>query len=233
MRLHRFMGDFNLSAETITIVDTDLLSQWRSVLRLAPGDHVILTDGRGMEATGEISAFDKKQAVITLHDRRTPTREPSSKVTLYLSYIRKEHFELVLQKATEIGVDTIVPLVTARTGKSGYSRERLLKIMTEACEQSGRTHMPTLAEAYTFSEAVAGCPHGHGVLFHVSETTATADSLPHNAHLFIGPEGGFTDDEVSEAQSAGFHINSLGALTLRAETAAIVACYLACAAPFT
>jgi 16S rRNA (uracil1498-N3)-methyltransferase len=222
------MGDFDLAAASVTITDADLLSQWRSVLRLEPGNMVVLTDGRGAEATAEIGSLDKKSAVLTIVERSARALEPEKKVTLYMSYIRREHFELVLQKATEIGVTTIVPLITARTVKAGYAPERLEKIIREACEQSGRTYMPTLAEPMAFSVAVAQCPSEHGVLFHVSQTIATAASLPKDAHLFIGPEGGFTDEEVTTAQIAGLQIHSLGALTLRAETAAIIATYLAC-----
>ena len=227
MRLHRFMGAFDLSKDSVQVTDPELISQWKNVLRLEPSDMVILTDDNGTEAEATIESLDKKQATLAITSREEKRSEPKRQVTLYAALLRRENFELIVQKATEIGVFRIVPLLTSRTVKTGYNAVRLEKIMTEACEQSGRTHKPTLSEPLSFESAITECAAHETVLFHISDTAAKPDFAGTKANLFIGPEGGFTDEEVALAETAGIPIRSLGTLTLRAETAAIAATFLA------
>ena len=222
------MGNFDLSQRTLTVDSPETVSQWRSVLRLSTGDKVILTDGTGMEAEATIESLDKKSAVLSLSDRREVSREPKRRVTLYAALLRRENFELIVQKATELGAYKLVPIVTTRTVKTGHNAARLQKILTEACEQSGRTHKPLLSEPIAFEQALAGCAPNETFLFHVSEAARTTDFASEAINLFIGPEGGFTEEEVALAQSSGVHVRSLGRLTLRAETAAIAATFAAC-----
>ena len=222
------MIETDLSQESVVITETDLISQWKNVLRLGVADAVILTDGAGMEAEGVIESLDKKRAVVNITSRTEISREPKRSVTLYAALIRRENFELIVQKATEVGVTKIVPLLTSRTVKTGYNGERLVKIAKEACEQSGRTRMPEITEPLRFEDAVSEAKHGQSFIFHVSQTPASNGLGSGDANLFIGPEGGFTDEEISFAEKAGLKTRSLGTLTLRAETAAIVASYIAC-----
>jgi len=222
MRLHRFIGNFDLDADALTTFEEDLLQQWRTVLRLKAGDKVILCDGAGHESIATLTFLDKKEGRLTLEKTQSPKREPRKKATLFCAALKRENFELVVQKATEIGIAHIVPLLTTRTVKTGINQLRLEKIIKEASEQSGRTVMPTLSEPVTFAKALALVNPKETVLFDLSGKTISMASI---TNCFIGPEGGFTEDEVAQAQKKGVAIASLGDLTFRAETAAIIASY--------
>ena len=227
MRLHRFFVHADLSLPEVTVTNTEILSQWRTVLRLGTGDSVILCDGNGTEAEAVIESMDKKEAVLSIQTTDTPLREPNKSTTLYAALLRRENFELVAQKATELGISRIVPLLTTRTVKTGFNRIRLEKIITEACEQSGRTTLPVLAEPLPFREALADCTPSEALLFDLTGETINTAPFPQNIHAcFIGPEGGFTEEEVSAARTQGLSIAKLGELTLRGETAGIVASFL-------
>ena len=135
-------------------------------------------------------------------------------------------------KATEAGVAEIRPLVTARTVKTGLNLERLRKIVKEAAEQSGRGVIPGVSEPRPFAEAVQDAKKHSASLFFSTEARAKDISVEPCAAdatvgVFIGPEGGWTREEEEEASRAGFVLSSLGSLTLRAETAALVSVYLA------
>ncbi len=229
MRLHRFIGPYDLSKKEVVVSDSSVIAQWRTVLRLRSADTVILCDGEGNEAEATLLTIEPKEAVLAVTVRTFTTRLPKKAVTLYLSLLRRENFELSVQKATEIGVTEIVPVISSRTVKTGYNRTRLEKIILEASEQSGRTTLPILAEAITLPEALERRSGAVPVMFDLSGSTlpkqfTTAESID----LFVGPEGGFTDEEVALAKEHGCVIGTLGELVLRAETAAIVATFLAC-----
>jgi 16S rRNA (uracil1498-N3)-methyltransferase len=224
MRLHRFIDpSFDLRADTITVTSRELLNQWRNVLRLGQGDAVILSDGRGTEAQAVFTTLHPKEALLTIGNHSTPSREPVQDTHLYVALLRRENFEIVVQKATELGVGTIVPLHTARTVKTGFNRTRLEKIILEAAEQSGRTTLPTLKDPVSLESALTSAPSESYILhLDVPSLAATA----HPKALFVGPEGGFTAEEIQEATTHGIRAAALGNLTLRGETAAIVASYL-------
>lgn len=230
MRLHRFIGEFNLDSKTLAVVDGELVQQWRNVLRLKTGDSVLLSDGAGREARAVIMNMDKNSAKLSRESLDSPAREPQKTVTLFCAVLKRENFELVVQKATEIGVSRIVPLLTERTIKTGHNRDRLEKIIKEAAEQSGRTTLPELSEPMPFIEAIKSVVAKESVLFDLSGSVFDASSNKlATKNCFIGPEGGFSEAEVSTACELGIAIGSLGSLTLRGETAAIVAAYLLCA----
>jgi 16S rRNA (uracil1498-N3)-methyltransferase len=152
--------------------------------------------------------------------------EPARSVTLCCSILKRENFELVVQKATELGVSRIIPIIAERTVKTGLKMERLKAIAKEATEQSGRGVVPDISEPMSLTDALA-LP-GHKLFFHTGTQAHPALSSD-PALLFIGPEGGWSDRDVAAAVSAGCQVCSLGKRTLRGETAAIVACYQAVA----
>lgn len=229
MRLHRFIGAFDCSGNTIEITDTDSINQITNVLRLGVGDRLILGDGNGNECVGEISVRQKNMLGVAVIERSKNINEPIVTTLLYCAILKRENFELVVQKATEIGVAEIVPLITTRTVKLDIKEDRLRKIIVEAAEQSGRGRLPLLHMPMKLSEAFE---HAHSndvnFFFAISDLPANASLVRAGARrgLFIGPEGGWTEDEEAAAGAAGCTIVSLGALTFRAETAAIVASYL-------
>lgn len=224
MRLHRFITNGDLEGSTIEVSEPELVSQLRNVLRLRTGDSLILSDGHGREAEAVIIDMRKDALSLNLGPITTPGREPAKQATLYAALLKRENFEIVIQKATEIGISRIVPLLTERTVKTGFNRERLEKILREAAEQSGRTTIPELADPLPYTEALRTATPDTTILFDLDgeDVGQTLEA----SSAFIGPEGGFSDAEVALAREAGIRIGRMGALTMRGETAAIVASYL-------
>ncbi len=238
MKLHRFIGEYDLSKETVEIIDPKIIKQIKAVLRLEKGDEIILSDGKGNEAkvtleflsadkiTGTVNEIPAFPARTTLAGRRTTLA--GRVVNLYLAILKKENFELAVQKAVECGVSSITPIITERTIKTGLNIPRLEKIILEASEQCGQNTVPELFEIFDFSEAIDSYAE-EKIIFHTEENTKDyapnpkADSI----NIFIGPEGGFTEKEIELAKERGCVPASLGALTLRGETAAIIGTYRA------
>jgi 16S rRNA (uracil1498-N3)-methyltransferase len=235
MKLHRFIGSFDFSQKRLRIQDKRIVHQLRQVLRLTPEELILLGDSNNLEAQARIKSIRKSEVDVTIEKTFASTTEPNVRIILYCGILKRDNFELVAQKATEVGVSEIVPLVTARTVKRGLKTERLHTIIHEAAEQSGRGVVPRLHEAFSFTEALnymASYPAAfffdqRGTLYTDLASSVRTTSVA--VALFIGPEGGWTDEEYTAAQQAGCHITSLGTRTLRAETAAIIASFLATA----
>ncbi|MBP6944870.1 16S rRNA (uracil(1498)-N(3))-methyltransferase [Patescibacteria group bacterium] len=234
MKTHRFIGNFSLQKDNIFITDPSLVHQIGRVLRLQIGESVILCDGQGTDAEGMIASIDKKTIEIQVKERRTNTAEPTRHVTLYIAALKRDNLELVIQKATEIGVSEIVPLRSARTIKQEANIERLQLIAREAAEQSGRGRVPIVHPLMPFEEAVKALPDAASAFFFDLNAPPllipdTGYSIPDTRpSLFVGPEGGWTPEERTLAEHQGLKIVGLGSRTLRGETAAIVASYLFC-----
>lgn len=226
MKIHRFFTTaFTEEAHTITLTDREVLHQITKVLRLTPGETIAVCPGTGEELRVTIASITKNILVGTLTEKSTHNNTSLAPVTLYLAILKRENFELALQKAVEIGINTIVPLVTARTVKTGLNYTRLNKIIKEASEQSGRTTLAELGAITQFRDAVTNAStHGKMVL---CDPSGTEKIVPGQCSLFIGPEGGFTSEEIVYAKDGGAHIANLGTTILRGETAAIVASYTA------
>ena len=147
---------------------------------------------------------------------------------MYLAILKKDNFELAVQKATECGVSNIIPVITERTIKTGLNTERLEKIVKEASEQSGRSIVPKILETMELKEALQhGTKNEEKVIFHLVKENYEPKKNVTTVSIFIGPEGGFTEKEINLAKESGYEVASLGDLTLRGETAAIVATYRA------
>lgn len=237
MKIHRFIVKNPLTIGRFTITDADLCNQIKNVLRLGLGESIILSDGALNEAEAMIIDFPKDAIVMDIAQVTQNKNEPSVRVVLYAAVLRRENFEFVVQKATEVGASEIVPVVSERTVKFGLKKERLEKIIREAAEQSGRGIVPVLREATDFPEALQMAKSNEAnILFDKTGVPFLkkffASTPPQKVGIFIGPEGGFTEREIGAAKEAGFIVASLGNLTLRAETAAAIATYLA-ASPFS
>jgi 16S rRNA (uracil1498-N3)-methyltransferase len=206
---------------TITLTGDEL--HHARVLRLRDGEEVEVFDGRGAIA---IARFD--DGVLHVIDR-VESRESPLAIDLAMAIIHLDKFELVLQKATELGVRSIIPLVTERVelrperyrGKA----ERWEKIVFEAVKQSGRGVIPRVEAPETFEDAMR---RENKILFDADASPTTAQPLTH-ATLLIGPEGGWSEDELALARAHDCTIERLGPRRLRAETAAIAACVLVAA----
>lgn len=231
MRLHRFILDIDLGAERLDIADREATNQIRNVLRLEAGDRFIVCDGKGKEATVQIVSADGV-VVADVLDRREVASENAARVILYCAVLKRENFELVVQKATECGAAAIVPVISTRTVKLGIKRDRLEKIAREAAEQSGRGVVPAIEDPMSLKNAITHAKdNATNVLFEPGAppfvpTSYTLHATP-SLGLFIGPEGGWDDAEVEQLRAAGYHVAGLGPRVLRAETAAIVTSFIA------
>ncbi|MBI3305850.1 16S rRNA (uracil(1498)-N(3))-methyltransferase [Candidatus Nomurabacteria bacterium] len=215
MKIHRFIG---------RIEDEEITRQIRDILKLRPGEHVTISDGKGDDKLVEITEVGKEITYKTI--KKLELVEPKREVSLYLAVLKKENFELATQKAVECGVSKIIPVITERTIKTGLNIERLEKIIKEASEQSGRSIVPTLSPISNFKDALENAK-GEKIIFHFGGTDFPKYRGVSSLSIFIGPEGGFTEKEVEKAKASGFLVCSLGPLTLRSETAAIIGTYLA------
>jgi 16S rRNA (uracil1498-N3)-methyltransferase len=221
--------------------------QLAAVIRLAVGERCVVLDDTGWEYEVKIATLDMEACTATIVQRRLASGEPRLKVTLFQALIRGPRFELVLQKGAEIGIAAIVPIVTQRcvvaavTEHRASKSDRWRKIMVEAAEQSGRGRVPVLRPTTLFEQACADV-RGLSVIpwelekdRTLTEAVRTSPdgtprALPLAANVFIGPEGGFTEDEIALARKHGIVPVTLGARILRAETAAIVTTTLILAA---
>lgn len=229
-KIHRFIHNYNIENSTISVNEPELIHQWKNVLKFKIGEQIILANPNGMEALCEIESIDKKSATLKLISEQENTKTVKRMVTLYASILKRENFEFIAQKATELGIKTIVPTKTERTIKQNINIERLNKIVTEASELCGRNTVPEIRETMNFKDAIAeSIKENYTVLF-----DAIGENLTQNVNhwekkmaIFIGPEGGFTDTELEYARENNIEIISISPLMLRGETAAIIATYLA------
>lgn len=202
--------------------------QVRSVLRLRPGETVVVLDGSGQEMLVRLSDVGW-EVVGAIEERRPNQSEPAANLVLYQGLLKGAKLDLVLQKGTEIGVAAFVPVSTARSVPEGTSETKQMRyqvIVREAAEQSGRGTIPQVQSAISFRNALAAA-EGTLIVPWEQETAVHLQDVPltkgETVSLFIGPEGGFTREEAEVARGSGAHLVTLGRRILRAETAAIVA----------
>lgn len=197
------------------------------VMRVAAGDAVVLCDDQTGEWTARVAAVSKRDVVLVAEARTRP-REEVPDFTLCAALLKKPHFDLALEKATELGVRRIQPLVTRRCVADRLNPERARAIITEAAEQCARTALPELAEAVKLDALLRDWPADR-VLFFADETGGEPAASAFAAHagpaaLLIGPEGGFDDAERAAVRALPqARPISLGPRILRGETAAIAA----------
>lgn len=228
--MHRFFIAQKVEKGMQIECSRELSHQLLDVLRMREGDEIILFDGSGYDYMGKLELASRRGCVVSIIDGSIPNREPKRKLILFQSLIKKDKFEWVLEKGVEVGVSEFVPILTDRSIKKNFNEERCEAIIREVAEQAGRAVVPKLRSLMLFEEAVLyASKKGYQSFFPSlsagsSERMIAYPSKPYVA-LFVGPEGGWHDDEIDIARKAGFLIISLGKLTLKSETAAIVAAY--------
>ena len=194
-------------------------------LRLAPGGRVRVLDDAGGEHEVVLERVGTREAVGRIIRSARPARESPLELVLAPALLRGAKMDLVVEKATELGVQRLAPVVTAHVVGLGAHLERLRRIAVAAAKQSGRTSIPTI-DAPVPLEVVASAPWpGLRLVPWEGETARRLDELPDRAGAvvaLVGPEGGFAPDEVALARAHGFTPLTLGPRVLRAETAALV-----------
>jgi 16S rRNA (uracil1498-N3)-methyltransferase len=206
----------------------------RDVLRLAPGAQVRVFDGRGAEFEATLETVSRRVVEARLGAAVRPRPESPLRLHLALSPLKGDRMELVIQKATELGVMAFHPVVTTRTDAAarpaleGSRQERWHKVASGAAEQSCRAVVPEIAPALRLAEFLASPFDGSRFLLLEKEGVAPLARAPEPAAgtgvlLLLGPAGGWEDSELERAAEAGFLPVGLGPRILRAETAAIAA----------
>jgi 16S rRNA (uracil1498-N3)-methyltransferase len=214
--------------QTIIPLDGDTSRHIIGVLRMKAGDAVHLADGKGNLLTAEImEEYKKKCSVRVTGAQFIPPR--TRKVTIALSLLKNSHrFEWFLEKATEMGIAEIIPLISDRTERQHFRPERMKNILTSAMLQSQQAWMPALREPAAFGDMLRQLPQQQKFIAHCIETdkkslAALADKSLDSQVILIGPEGDFTPQEIEQALQQGFIPVTLGDTRLRTETAGVVA----------
>jgi 16S rRNA (uracil1498-N3)-methyltransferase len=237
--MHRFyVSPTDISSDTIHIRDPER-HHLLNVLRLKPGDDVQVFDGEGNSYMARLTDTESHPAIASIRNHQFHLPIPPH-ITLFQAIPKSDKMDLIVQKATEIGVDEIVPMICERSiPKRGGDalkkrRDRWNRIAIEASKQCGRPRFPTLLEVRTIGECLEQAKNCElSLLLWENEVEREIKSILRNHRhlesigLFIGPEGGFSEAEVKDAIDSGCLPTTFGGNTLRTETAAIVAVAIA------
>jgi 16S rRNA (uracil1498-N3)-methyltransferase len=234
MARRRFFAAVEAFHSGVVTLATDEARHLREVLRLSIGDSAYVFDGEGREFECEVLEARRDSARLKIISEVSPTKPESSlQLELAVALLKGDKFDLVVQKATELGVTSIQPVITKFVDirlKDETDAERRVtrwqRIALEAAKQSGRAFVPKIAAAAKFTKVVTSDPDAGETRLMFSEKLgnsfeeAVTDQFDRVTAL-VGSEGGWTDHELDEARAAGWKIVTLGGRTLRAETAAI------------
>lgn len=232
MRINRFFYNFDETKNNVLIQDKEIIHQIKKVLRLKTGKEIILFNQNNKEALVKILNFSNNIVtgeIINIYD---VNREPQKEVNLYVSILKKENFELVCQKTTEIGISNIYPLISDYTVKLNLNYERLKRIIKEASEQSGRSKIPNIFKIEKLENIILNINKNDLNLFFDLNGQNFKNLLKDIANynkinIFIGPEGGWSNNEINLAKANNFKIVNFSSLIFRSETAAQIASYIA------
>ena len=206
------------------------------VLRLGPGDSVVLFDGSGMEYPSTIMETTGRQVTLRIEKRQRGRTESPVDIRIGIGLLKKNKMDLVIQKVSELGVKEIFPVAAHRAVtvldpvRAEQRRQRWQTIAQEASRQSGRSFVAVVQPVLSFDAVLEQSEDSDFSLLFTTETTRPLEALarqssgrPHRMLLLVGPEGGFSPEEEQAAQEKGFNPVGLGPRVLRAETAAILA----------
>ena len=224
-----------IKTDTVTLAGPDA-HHMIHVMRASPGAEVVLFDGSGVEFLARVSRIDRTQVELDVLARSEIDRELSIEVTLAVTLPKGDRQKWLVEKAVELGVRRIIPLQTARSvAKPGEKAlDRLRRTIIEASKQCGRNTLLEIGKPVSWTEFVESEKHVPcRLLAHPRSAGSDGEpgspagrflpqDLPGKVLLAVGPEGGFTRDEVSLATSAAWHAIDLGSRILRIETAAIL-----------
>ncbi len=202
-------------------------------LRVRVGDYITVFDGKGCEYACSVTSVKKDKTELEILNKTENVGETATNYSLYLSVIKQDRFELAVQKTTELGINRIVPVYSTYTQRGGsLNYDRLIRIAIAACEQCGRSRLPVIEQGIEFDELVRRAQNSYLIFpwereMHNSMQSAI-DKKQTDVSVFIGPEGGITEEEKNRLVNAGAKSVTLGKRILRAETAAIAALSVCC-----
>jgi 16S rRNA (uracil1498-N3)-methyltransferase len=240
MRLTRVYVETVLAPGAIVELPRETASHLAKVLRARGGDPIILFGGDGREYAGAVESVRGSRVTASVGDGAEVDRESSLAITLVQCVPRGDRMDFIVQKATELGVTRIVPVLSQRSvvrldaAQAESKAAHWRAVVVNACEQCGRNRLPVIAAPVPLIEYLGSSAAGAGppaaetpaarfVLEPDLEAAAAPVALETAAHIAVGPEGGFGDDELEAFRIAGFRKLRLGPRILRTETAAIAA----------
>ena len=230
MRISRIYTDLSLTIDSTIELEGQQAHYLSKVLRLKANAYLALFNGDGFEYKSIITAVGKHSITLEIQQAVAANSESQLHTILGLGLSRGERMDLAIQKSTELGVSAIVPLFT-EFSEVKLKGERLLKkinhwqqVAISACEQSGRNRVPRVHSPQDYSSWCKSLDCDLKLIFEpLGDTALSTLKKPSQVALLIGPEGGFSEQEIKHAMTAGFHAIRLGPRVLRTETAPIAA----------
>ncbi len=226
-----FFVDRQAFSENPIVIQGEEANHIIKVLRMNEGEELTVFDGEGSCADGVIEKIENKCVFVRALKRYPSDTEPKLKITLFQGIPKNPKMDLIIQKATELGVTRIVPVNTKRIVakiEKDAKMERLRRIAFEAAKQCGRAYIPKVCDAVSFDEAIRMMKECDRAIipYECERDGKIADALEGDIEtlgIFIGPEGGFEEAEVEKAESNGIKKVTLGKRILRTETAGLIA----------
>lgn len=225
-----YLAEARAAGDTVALEDAAFRHVAR-VLRMRVGDRLTVFNGKGSEFTARITGMERHAAHVLLEARRDGNTESPLHSTLLQAVGKGERMDWALQKATELGISTIQPVLTARCNVK-LDAERWAKkqahwqgVLIAACEQSGRVCIPELQPVAKLDDVLGQCAAALRLVLAPQSGRAPIDSVStvDSVALLVGPEGGLNEQEIQRAEAAGFQSWQIGPRTLRTETAPMVA----------
>jgi 16S rRNA (uracil1498-N3)-methyltransferase len=239
MKLHRFFIDKKIEdKQELFISDLNIIHQIKNVLRLKVGDEIVLLDGLGVEFVGQIAKLEKTEIVVSKVSFKVLKNVSQVSVKLAPALLKKDKYEWVLQKCTELGVDSFTPIISERTEKTGFNFERAIKIVKEASEQSERVIIPDVSEPILLHNFLENNFVDKKIKIYALELGEVKIDLENICSEFsgqgivpiilVGPEGGWGEKDLEIFEKFNVEKVSLGKQVLRAETASVAVSSLLC-----
>ena len=225
-----YISDYVSGQKQVTL-DEDTSKHVVSVLRMGKGEQLHLTNGEGYLLTAEITDDHRKKCIVSIIDERFIAHD-TRKITIGISLLKNvNRLEWFLEKATEIGIQEIVPLLCERTERQHFRHDRMKAVLVSAMLQSQQVWLPVLHEPMAVDKLISSAQQEQKFIAHCVDEERTSLATAVNTNLssqiiLIGPEGDFTKEEIAEAMKHRFSPVILGDTRLRTETAGVVAATL-------
>ncbi len=224
-KLHRFLISHIDQSKNWVIADKNIVHQVNNVLKMKIGEKFIVFINNGNDIVISIKNIDKNNILVeTVSINKV--KNPSLKLTAIISIVKGNTFEMIVQKLTEIGVESIIPLLSDRTVKQSVKITRLQSISNEALEQSGGTRKVTIYEPMKLEDCLKKFNYP-SIVFEIGAKNITNNDLIQKKEMvmYIGPEGGWSDNDLNLFKKNKVKFVGLGTKTLRTDTASIIGAY--------
>jgi 16S rRNA (uracil1498-N3)-methyltransferase len=229
MRITRIYTAQSLSSNSDLTLEPDASRHLARALRLGVGDNIVLFNGHGGEFPAAITNIDKKTVQVRTGEHSSLERESSLKLHLGIAISRGERMDWIVQKATELGLTELTPLLTENTGvklpadRAEKKQLHWQQVAISACEQCGRNLVPTIHPLAPINSWIADTTAEHRFVLHHRAETAALSITATNLALLVGPEGGLSTSEIEAAKQSDFAALQIGPRILRTETAPLAA----------